>query len=209
MVEKILAPHERLRGDWPVEGTTGYDYLNLSLGLLIDPSAEAAFSDAYRAFAGADGSFDEIALASKARIMDNEMASELGALGRAAARLARQSPMTADLTRAILTPAVKAIVACFPVYRTYVDLSGALTEADRRDITWAVTRAPLRSRRPSFGVRFSRESADRGDQAVGGKRDQPDRGAALRDEAAAVLGAGDGQRASRTPPSIATTDSSP
>src|SRR5271166_4303067 len=141
VVEKILAPHERLRGDWPVEGTTGYDYLNLSLGLFVDPSAAAAFSETYRAFSGAGDSFEEIALASKVRIMDNEMASELGALGRAAARLARQSPMTADLTRAILTRAVKAIVACFPVYRTYVDLSGALAEADRRDIAWAVARA--------------------------------------------------------------------
>ncbi len=141
VVEKILAPHERLRADWPIEGTTGYDYLNLSLGLFVDQSAEAVFSETYRAFAGADDSFEEIALASKLRIMDNEMASELGALGRAAARLARESPMTADLTRAILTRAIKAIVACFPVYRTYVDLSGAVAEADRRDIAWAVTRA--------------------------------------------------------------------
>src|SRR5208337_5423249 len=102
VVEKILAPHERLRADWPVEGTTGYDYLNLSLGLFVNQSAEAAFSETYRVFAGADDSFEEIALASKLKIMDNEMASELGALGRAAARLARESPMTADLTRAIL-----------------------------------------------------------------------------------------------------------
>ncbi len=141
VVEKILAPHERLRADWPVEGTTGYDYLNLSLGLLVDPSAEGAFSETYRAFARAGEPFEEIALESKLRIMDNEMASELGALGRAAARLAHKSPMTADLTRAVLTRAIKAIVACFPVYRTYVDLSGALAEADRRDIAWAIARA--------------------------------------------------------------------
>ncbi len=141
VVEKILAAHERLRAGWPVEGTTGYDFLNLSLGLLIDPSAEPALSESYRAFAGANDSFEAIALASKLRIMDNEMASELGALGRAATRLARQSPMTADLTRTILTRAIRAIVACFPVYRTYVDLSGELVEADRRDIAWAVTRA--------------------------------------------------------------------
>ncbi len=51
-VEKILAPHERLRVDWPVEGTTGYDYINLSLGLLVDASAEAALSETYRGFAG-------------------------------------------------------------------------------------------------------------------------------------------------------------
>ncbi len=141
VVEKILAQHERLRDDWPVQGTTGYDYLNLSLGLLVDPSAEAAFSEAYRSFAGASGSFEEIAIAAKIRIMDNEMASELGALGRGAARLARQSPMTADLTRAILTRAIKTIVACFPVYRTYVDLSGGVAETDRRNIAWAVARA--------------------------------------------------------------------
>ena len=48
VVEKILAPHEQLCADWPVEGTTGYDYLNLSLGVLVDPSAEAAFTEIYR-----------------------------------------------------------------------------------------------------------------------------------------------------------------
>ena len=141
VVEKILAPHEQLCADWPVEGTTGYDYLNLSLGVLVDPSAEAAFTELYGAFAGASDEFEEIARLCKLRIMDNEMASELSALGRAAARLARQSPMTADLTRAILQRAIKQIVANFPVYRTYVDLIGSPSDADRRDIAWAVARA--------------------------------------------------------------------
>ncbi len=141
VVEKILAPHEHLRADWPVQGTTGYDYLNLSLGVLVDPSAEAAFTEIYGAFAGASDKFEEIARLCKLRIMDNEMASELNALGRAAARLARQSPMTADLTRAILQRAVKQVVANFPVYRTYVDLTGSPSDADRRDVAWAVARA--------------------------------------------------------------------
>ena len=141
VVEKILGPHEQLRADWPVEGTTGYDYLNISLGLLVDPSAEASFTEIYAAFAGASDEFEEIARLGKLRIMDNEMASELNALGRAAARLARQSPMTADLTRSILQRAIKQIVANFPVYRAYVDLTGSPSDADRRDITWAVTRA--------------------------------------------------------------------
>jgi (1->4)-alpha-D-glucan 1-alpha-D-glucosylmutase len=141
VVEKILAAHEHLRADWPVQGTTGYDYLNLSLGVLVDPSGEAAFTETYGAFAGAGDKFEEIARLCKLRIMDNEMASELSALGRAAARLARQSPMTADLTRAILQRAVKQVVANFPVYRTYVDLTGSPSEADRRDIAWAIARA--------------------------------------------------------------------
>ncbi len=54
VVEKILAPHESLRADWPVEGTTGYDYTNLALGVLVDPGAELAFSQAYHDFAGED-----------------------------------------------------------------------------------------------------------------------------------------------------------
>jgi (1->4)-alpha-D-glucan 1-alpha-D-glucosylmutase len=141
VVEKILAPHEQLRADWPVGGTTGYDYLNLSLGLLVDPSAEPTFTETYRLFAGAQEEFEEIARVCKLRIMDNEMASELNALGRAAARLARQSPMTTDLTRAILQRGIKQIVANFPVYRTYLDLAGKPSEADRRDIAWAIARA--------------------------------------------------------------------
>ena len=69
------------------------------------------------------------------------MASELNALGRRAARLASQSPMTADLTRALLQRAIKQMVASFPVYRTYVDFSGSPAEADRRDVARASARA--------------------------------------------------------------------
>ena len=52
VVEKILAAHEQLREDWPIEGTTGYDFTNLVLGALIDPAAEASFTDIYRRFTG-------------------------------------------------------------------------------------------------------------------------------------------------------------
>ena len=141
VVEKILASHESLRADWSVEGTTGYDYVNLSLGVLMDPEAEPAFTQIYRAFAGARQDFETVARDGKLRIMENEMASELNALGRRAARLAAQSPMTADLTRALLQRAIKQIVASFPVYRTYVDFAGSPADADRRDIAWAITRA--------------------------------------------------------------------
>ena len=141
VVEKILASHESLRADWPVEGTTGYDYASLALEVLVDSGSEQAFSETYRAFASTELDFETVARDGKLRIMDNEMASELSALGRRAARLAAQSPMTADLTRALLQRAIKQIVASFPVYRTYVDLTGSPTEADRRDIAWAVARA--------------------------------------------------------------------
>ena len=141
IVEKILASHESLRADWPVEGTTGYEYANLALGVLVDPEAEPAFTRIYRAFAAGREDFETVARDGKLRIMENEMASELNALGRRAARLARQSPMTADLTRALLQRAIKQMVASFPVYRAYVDFVGPPGEADRRDVAWASARA--------------------------------------------------------------------
>jgi (1->4)-alpha-D-glucan 1-alpha-D-glucosylmutase len=141
IVEKILARHEALREDWPVQGTTGYEFANLVLGLLIDPSGEEGFTQTYQAFAGERRGFVEIVRECKTRIMLNEMASELNVLARDAARIARQNPRTADFTRNILQRALKEIVACFPVYRTYVDSAAAPTEADRRDIEWAVAQA--------------------------------------------------------------------
>ena len=141
VVEKILASHEILREDWPVDGTTGYDFLNLALGVLIDGSAEPALSSFYRQFTGDADDFETQARICKLRIMDNEMASELARLGRWAASLARQSPMTSDLTATLLRRAIKELVAAFPVYRTYVDFAGAPSDADRRDIVWALARA--------------------------------------------------------------------
>ncbi|MGC2204033.1 MAG: malto-oligosyltrehalose synthase, partial [Stellaceae bacterium] len=141
IVEKILARHEALRDDWPVEGTTGYEFANLVLGLLVDPSGEEGFTQTYASFTGEQRGFEEIVRDCKIDIMLNDMASELNVLARDAGRIARQNPRTADFTRNILERGLKEIVACFPVYRTYVDGAAAPTEADRRDIDWAVARA--------------------------------------------------------------------
>ncbi|MCO6415048.1 malto-oligosyltrehalose synthase [Siccirubricoccus sp. KC 17139] len=138
VVEKILARHEALREDWPVEGTTGYEFANLVLGLLVDSTGEEGLTRAYADFVGEVPPFEEVVRDCKLRIMANEMASELNVLARDAGRIARQNPKTADFTRNILGRALRAIVAAFPVYRTYVDASGTPGEADRRDLDWAV-----------------------------------------------------------------------
>jgi (1->4)-alpha-D-glucan 1-alpha-D-glucosylmutase len=141
VVEKIAAHHEMLREDWPVAGTTGYEFVNQVLALLIDPAGEAGFERLYSGFTGAATPFSEIVRECKLRIMENEMASELNVLARDAARVARQNPRTADFTRNILRRALREIVACFPVYRTYVDTRSEPTEQDRRDLDWALTHA--------------------------------------------------------------------
>ncbi|MGH8155250.1 MAG: malto-oligosyltrehalose synthase [Rhodanobacteraceae bacterium] len=141
VVEKILAEHETLREDWPVEGTTGYDFTNLVLGLLIDPAGADGFTRTYAKFTGERRPFAQIVRESKIRIMENEMASELNVLARDAARVARENPRTADFTRNLLHRALKAIIASFPVYRTFLDSQDMPTEADRRDLDWAMAQA--------------------------------------------------------------------
>src|SRR4029079_13782252 len=58
-VEKILEPGEQLR-DWPVEGTTGYEFANDVTALFVDPDAEETFDELYKTFTGEERSFDEI-----------------------------------------------------------------------------------------------------------------------------------------------------
>jgi (1->4)-alpha-D-glucan 1-alpha-D-glucosylmutase len=141
VVEKILAPHESLPEDWPVDGTTGYDFTNQVLGILIKPSAEAAFTQTYADFTTVTDAFSSVVYDCKIRIMDNEMASELNVLARDISRTARQNPRTADFTRNLISRAVKQIIACFPVYRTYIDTVGQPSDADRRDLDWAMAQA--------------------------------------------------------------------
>ena len=140
VVEKILAPHESLRTDWGVDGTTGYEFANLVTRLMIDPAGEDQLTRFYAEFTGKQTPFGEIARECKLRIMENEMASELNVLARDAGRVARANPRTADFTDNVLRRALQQIVACFPVYRTYVDGSTA-SDADRRDIDWALAHA--------------------------------------------------------------------
>jgi (1->4)-alpha-D-glucan 1-alpha-D-glucosylmutase len=124
-----------------VQGTTGYEFVNLALGILVDPEGEAAFSRIYSEFTGRTEAFEDIVHDCKLRIMENEMSSELNVLARDAGRVARENPSTADFTRNILHRAIKQVVACFPVYRTYLDMGGTPTSGDRRDLDWALAHA--------------------------------------------------------------------
>ena len=141
VVEKILAPHEPLRADWPVDGTTGYEVTNQLLDLLIDPAGETDLSRIYADFTRETEPFAKILRASKKRIMDNEMSSELNSLARDVVRIARRNRSTSDFTRNLLRRALREIVANFPVYRTYVDFDNKPNEDDRRYLDEAIAGA--------------------------------------------------------------------
>ncbi|WP_316975821.1 malto-oligosyltrehalose synthase [Shumkonia mesophila] len=151
VVEKILAGHERLREDWPVAGTTGYDFLNRVNGLFVDAASERPLSQVYRRLVGGPADFDEVAHEGRRQVMDLELASELRVLANGFNRLAEMSWLTRDHTLVGLRQALREVAACFPVYRTYVDARGA-TADDRRDLDWALSLARRRSRRADKSV---------------------------------------------------------
>jgi len=151
VVEKILAPHEGLREDWAVAGTTGYDFLNLLNGVFVDPLAEESLSRLYTRFIGRNPSFEEIAYEGRKLAMDQELASELRVLANEFNHLTETNWLTRDYTLVGLRQALREVVACFPVYRTYVDRKGAM-QSDRRDIDWAIAHGRRRSMRTDMSV---------------------------------------------------------
>jgi (1->4)-alpha-D-glucan 1-alpha-D-glucosylmutase len=131
VVEKILGRGERLPGGWPVHGTTGYEFLNLVGGLFVDQRNEKAMTAAYAAFTGQGAPFADIVYESKKLIVRVSMSSELNVLGHALDRLAERNRHSRDFTRNSLTEALREVIACFPVYRTYID--GADPEVSLQD----------------------------------------------------------------------------
>lgn len=121
VAEKILARGERLSPRWAIYGTTGYEFLNLVSGLFVDRRHEAAMTRTYRAFTGQRTPYPDLVYQAKQLVMDASMASELAVLGHALSRLAERNRYARDFTLSSLTHALKEVIACFPVYRTYID----------------------------------------------------------------------------------------
>lgn len=151
VVEKILAAHERLREDWPIAGTTGYEFLNRVNGLFLDPAGEGALQRTYERFIGEPMDFEETAYHCRRQVMDFELASELRVLANEYNHLTETNWLTRDYTLVGLRQALREVAACFPVYRTYVDGDGASPE-DHQQIEWAVAYARRRSVRADKSV---------------------------------------------------------
>ncbi|HEX2922485.1 MAG TPA: malto-oligosyltrehalose synthase [Chloroflexota bacterium] len=146
VVEKILRPGEKLPPDWPVDGTTGYDFANAVNGIFVDNSNARSFDVLYRRFIGFDMDFQEQLIAAKKRVMLTSLASEVNMLAYQLRRIAARNRNYRDLTLNGLTFGLRETIACLPVYRTYISrgdrelrerdrtyLEGALAEARRRN----------------------------------------------------------------------------
>jgi (1->4)-alpha-D-glucan 1-alpha-D-glucosylmutase len=140
VVEKILGSGENLRGDWPVAGTTGYEFAKAAVDLLVDAGGEPGMTEAYHGFLGQDVDYPALVLGAKRRILKRNLAGELSQLVGMARALARRTLTARYLGADTLRRAIVELAAALPVYRTYVDQEGA-GETDRALIADAVVRA--------------------------------------------------------------------
>jgi (1->4)-alpha-D-glucan 1-alpha-D-glucosylmutase len=142
--EKILSNGEALASRWAIAGTTGYDYLNELNGLFIEQKHAKQMRRAYAKLTGETEPFDEVRYGSKRLIMATAMSSELNVLAHILERIAEGNRRSRDFTLNSLRGALTEVVACFPVYRTYVDESG-WTPADRAVVERAIGDARRRN----------------------------------------------------------------
>jgi len=147
VVEKILAAGESLRADWPVAGTTGYEFLNDVNGVLVDGQAAKRMRRAYARLTGRQEAFADVAYHGKLLAISTSLSSEFQVLAQAVNRLSERDRRSRDYTLASIRRALREVVACFPVYRTYVGPAG-VTRDDALAVDTAI--ADARRRNPAM-----------------------------------------------------------
>ena len=147
VVEKILEPGESLP-EWPVEGTTGYDFLIRVNNLYVDTEAEAAFSNLYRSFTGESNEYSEVVHEAKLNVMEKQLAVEMHRMTGLLSRICQRHRRHRDHTRRDLRQTLAEVVAGYDVYRTYVRPGQPPTSSDQARVHDAISEAL--SRRPDL-----------------------------------------------------------
>lgn len=141
VVEKILEPGEVLPRDWPVQGTSGYDFVHFANQLFIQPRNEKRFNTLYADLLGERVRPERVLIDSKRMILDTSLSSEAHVLGNLLAQLAGADRRARDFTDKLLEGVIRETIASFPVYRTYIDERGHYSDHDRHVIHEAIVKA--------------------------------------------------------------------
>lgn len=151
IAEKILSQVEQLQTNWAIHGTVGYDFLNVVNNLFIDSAKVNEFTNLYHAFIGYDVNYEDLAIESKKLIINTSLSAELNVLANHLNQISEMYLFTRDYTLNSIKNALTEIIACFPVYRTYISLN---EETDRCEnfIKWAIGLAKRRSQTTDISI---------------------------------------------------------
>ena len=140
--EKILEPSEKFRPDWPIDGTTGYDYLNEVNGLFVDSANEDEFNRIYSWLTDEPTDYFEVCRDKKHRVMRDLLGSDVNRLTGIFLDICKSHRDQRDYNRQDVIRALRELVACFPVYRTYVvPVREEIAAEDMKYVEEAVERA--------------------------------------------------------------------
>jgi len=140
VVEKILELKEDLHPSWPVQGTTGYDFLNYVNGIFIDGKNEKEFTKIYSRFSGSRTSYEDLVSEKKRLIIGKHMAGDVDNLAHLYKRISSRYRHGGDITLYGLKRAIVEIMALFPVYRTYISHE-VFTEKDQAYVKEVIAKA--------------------------------------------------------------------
>jgi (1->4)-alpha-D-glucan 1-alpha-D-glucosylmutase len=140
--EKILEPGEWLRQDWPIEGTSGYDFLNIAMGVLVNRDGLKKLGQHYTAFTGDDCDFPAVAHDKKIAVEMEALGSDVNRLTTLFVDICESNRDQRDFTRAEIRRAIREVAACFSIYRTYVvPERNEIAAEDRKRIDRAIESA--------------------------------------------------------------------
>jgi (1->4)-alpha-D-glucan 1-alpha-D-glucosylmutase len=141
VVEKILERGEALPREWPVSGTVGYEFANAVNGIFIDGRNQKSFTNLYHRLIGESLNVERLIYQAKKLVMQSALSSEVNVLSHMLDEISSSNRRARDFTRKVLRDAIRETIACFPVYRTYVDERGNISARDREFIARAIASA--------------------------------------------------------------------
>ena len=154
-IEKILENDERLKEDWPIDGTVGYEFLAKVNRLWMDDQRIDVLTATYADFTGHSVNFGKLVREKKRAILETTFSASHEQLAAAALKIARAAWQTRDLSPRQLREALEKLVTALPVYRTY-RTANSLDEEDRRILLEALQSARIGSPEiDAADVRFS------------------------------------------------------
>lgn len=139
LVEKILGAKETIPKEWPVDGTTGYDFLNIVNGLFVNPAAKEGLSNLYRQLTGETRMYSEMLYKKKLLTIEKSFGGELTRLAAMLEQIAMRHRPYRDLNLSEIKEGLSILIAYFPVYRTYItDFEHSMRDEDAEYIGRAI-----------------------------------------------------------------------
>ena len=157
VAEKIAAPGEQVPESWAVHGTTGYRFANVANAVLVEGRAAARMRRIWHTFTGEAETYPDVSYHAKRAVARGALSSDLTVLATELLRIARSNRRTRDYTLNTLRLVLSEVVACLPVYRTYIAQGPSAQDVDFIDS--AIQTARRRSRAADTAVfAFVREA---------------------------------------------------